>query len=80
MMKTGPRDAPPPDAKPLDYILLFLTLDFLASVVTHTNNNATAFIDNNRDNIRPKSIVHRLLQMLTSKTTWWSQKGPYSLQ
>ena len=55
----GPRGAPPPDAKPLDYILLFLTLDFLASVVTHTNNNATAFIDNNRANIRPKSIVHK---------------------
>ncbi|GFO23711.1 PiggyBac transposase uribo2 [Plakobranchus ocellatus] len=55
----GPRDAPPPDAKPLDYILLFFTLDFLASVVTHTNNNATAFIERNRANIRPKSMVHK---------------------
>ncbi|CAC5409974.1 unnamed protein product [Mytilus coruscus] len=36
---SGPQNVPAADAKPIDYFLLFLTLDFLRHIVRETNRN-----------------------------------------
>ncbi|KAK3727008.1 hypothetical protein RRG08_032398 [Elysia crispata] len=55
----GPKNCPPPASPPISYVYLFLTVDFLTSIVTHTNNYATNFLNNNRDNLRRHSISRK---------------------
>ena len=55
----GPKNCPPPASPLISYVYLFLTVDFLTSIVTHTNNYATNFLNNNRDNLRQHSISRK---------------------
>ncbi|KAK0042849.1 piggyBac transposable element-derived protein 4 [Biomphalaria pfeifferi] len=57
----GPKHAPAPDAKPVDYVNLFLTDDIVNLVVNETNKYARQFIENNHENLEttPRSRVHK---------------------
>ena len=55
----GPKDAPPPTANPINYLLLFLTEVFIDNVVTHTNNYARNFLNKNRDTLKPHSYARK---------------------
>ncbi|CAG2213849.1 unnamed protein product [Mytilus edulis] len=54
---SGPQNVPAADAKPIDYFLLFLTLDFLRHIVRETNRYAQDFITS-RQRIRRFSRLH----------------------
>ncbi|CAC5356334.1 unnamed protein product [Mytilus coruscus] len=54
---SGPQNVPAADAKPIDYFLLFLTLDFLRHIVRETNRDAQDFITS-RQRIRRFSRLH----------------------
>ncbi|KAK0039718.1 piggyBac transposable element-derived protein 4 [Biomphalaria pfeifferi] len=57
----GPKHAPAPDAKPVDYVNLFLTDDIVNLVVNETNKFARQFIEDNHENLEttPRSRVHK---------------------
>ncbi|KAK0069744.1 piggyBac transposable element-derived protein 4 [Biomphalaria pfeifferi] len=57
----GPKHAPAPDAKPVDYVNLFLTDDIVNLVVNKTNKYTRQFIEDNHENLetRPRSRVHK---------------------
>ncbi|CAC5420426.1 unnamed protein product [Mytilus coruscus] len=54
---SDPQNVPAADAKPIDYFLLFLTLDFLRHIVRETNRYAQDFITS-RQRIRRFSRLH----------------------
>ncbi|CAC5410838.1 unnamed protein product [Mytilus coruscus] len=54
---SGPQNVPAANAKPIDYFLLFLTLDFLRHIVRETNRYAQDFITS-RQRIRRFSRLH----------------------
>ncbi|VDI81888.1 Hypothetical predicted protein [Mytilus galloprovincialis] len=54
---SGPQNVPAADAKPIDYFLLFLTLDFLRHIVRETNRYAQDFITS-QQRIRRFSRLH----------------------
>ena len=57
----GPKHAPATNAKPVEYVNLFMTDDLLTLIVNETNEYARTFIETNRENLEntPRSRVHK---------------------
>ena len=56
----GPKHTISQESKPIDYVDLFFTTEFLENLVTYTNQYAEAWIQNNQQHLRshPLSIGH----------------------
>ncbi|XP_065678153.1 piggyBac transposable element-derived protein 4-like [Hydra vulgaris] len=56
----GPKHTISPESKPIDYVELFFTIEFLEKLVTYTNQYADAWIQSNQQHLRshPLSIGH----------------------
>lgn len=60
----GPRHAPPPDADPIDYVLLFVNNDLVDHIVNETNRYADQWIRGHQEYLRahPRSRVHQWIR------------------
>ncbi|XP_065682386.1 piggyBac transposable element-derived protein 4-like [Hydra vulgaris] len=53
----GPKHTISPESKPIDYVELFFTIEFLEKLVTYTNQYADAWIQRNQQHLRKTNLL-----------------------